>query len=1174
MLEATAQYDDTLNATDLTAIPGYTNFKKYGEDNDVIVAVIKALRDAQQQYDDAMDAWNQAYTPHTLGGQQYVSPSDAYGREDETTTIGWNVRQGNVGSFDEWDTWHGGTKDVVATPTGRKMTEAEFLQCKLIMNAMAAAGYTLNGNGGYTRPAFREINDDKVAAEVALEAAEEMAGDLIAFTRQTNPQLAFEDDGVTPIYDIELQNGKPIYKKVSDEFVQTTGLTYLQLLAAIPAARAAADQAVADLTNAKRDYAENKDFYDTWKDKDDLDLAEMAAADPANKVAAVYVPGVNKKLKSVDIDVSATDAPVFATIGVSAFQGCEEAVFDGKNKLPEAIKTVKKNAFYGAAKFAPDFTDLVNLETIGDEAFANTAATDGDFSYATKLATVGKNIFLNCAIENLLLLNTPLKEIPEGLAQCLKHTTDYPFMDACGFFYNFDNDKNKLTDHKLNAFEIEMLKPYLFKDYTDAQLAALVDTKLSQEQVDIITAKGLVKGEMKVNTSLTVASLPEAITKIQQVDGYAGVDGFVGTFERCINLATLTGGIPTGVKEIGNKAFYGTKITSFDLSALSDLYFIGAGAFAGNAELTTVTLPTAAAYGNGGLTELPAGVFECDGDLETVVINPEMQCLPAGLFKGTSIQSIDLSNTQVTVIPDLFQATADNPNTTLKFFKMPETEYAADNYTMTRRGVRVIGDNAFAHLHALIGSDKTIDVAANNKFVIPSSVEAIGSYVFKDDQSLVNVEFTKYSKLTKLGRETFNSTPALRSVEFLTLNCIDKDEEPNAYVETIAELTGCPGLENIINENLMASFTESVIFGSVGRTVKPTVLVTQESYDALITDYYGHGYQQGYTNLQPYAPTIAVKGPYKDSNGDDMWATTYYDEFAGTWVPMAAADQDGANVMVWTAYQDYDIIYAYGAKHNNGYYKIPAAGQIDKDDLVPNDLAAPGRFFEDPKPLDNPDTNVDGDGDGVDDGEQNADYVDWFEYYISSWYGTVPTAVVEKFAKQTKKGTYIMGKSQRYQPGSAAVIITSDQNKPVNIERHSTSAFKYQSTLDWKNELKVTGRPITTNTDDDVYKFSADTDGWGFFKQVTEIAAGKVVFPMSSYQGTAYPDYNNPLLPPMASRVSIVFLDGDFTDINDVKKYVEQMKQSGDIYDMRGIKVTTPVKGKMYIQNGKKFIQN
>ena len=167
-----------------------------------------------------------------------------------------------------------------------------------------------------------------------------------------------------------------------------------------------------------------------------------------------------------------------------------------------------------------------------------------------------------------------------------------------------------------------------------------------------------------------------------------------------------------------------------------------------------------------------------------------------------------------------------------------------------------------------------------------------------------------------------------------------------------------------------------------------------------------------------------------------------------------------------------------------------------------------------------------------------------------------------------------MGKTQKYQPGSAAVIITSDKNQPVNVELHSTSAFKYQSTLDWKNELKVTGKPIVTNTDDDVYKFSADPDGWGFFKQVAEIPAGKVVFPMSSYQGTAYPDYNKPALVPMSSRVSIVFLDGDFTDINDVKKYVEKMKQSGDIYDMRGIKVTTPVKGQMYIQNGKKFIQN
>ena len=40
-----------------------------------------------------------------------------------------------------------------------------------------------------------------------------------------------------------------------------------------------------------------------------------------------------------------------------------------------------------------------------------------------------------------------------------------------------------------------------------------------------------------------------------------------------------------------------------------------------------------------------------------------------------------------------------------------------------------------------------------------------------------------------------------------------------------------------------------------------------------------------------------------------------------------------------------------------------------------------------------------------------------------------------------------------------------------------------------------------------------------------------------------------------------------------VKQYVKAMNESGEIYNLRGMKVATPVKGQMYIQNGKKFIQ-
>ena len=171
---------------------------------------------------------------------------------------------------------------------------------------------------------------------------------------------------------------------------------------------------------------------------------------------------------------------------------------------------------------------------------------------------------------------------------------------------------------------------------------------------------------------------------------------------------------------------------------------------------------------------------------------------------------------------------------------------------------------------------------------------------------------------------------------------------------------------------------------------------------------------------------------------------------------------------------------------------------------------------------------------------------------------------MEAFAQQTTNGTYVFTKKQYSASGSAAVIITTDKNQPVKFEQRSTDNTKYQSTLDWKNELKVAGIPFATTDDDNVYKFTGKGGKWIFYQDVRDpIPAKKIVFPMSSYQGTAYPD----------KARDIIFLDGEFTSIDQVKQLVKAMKESGDIYNLHGIKVTTPVKGQMYIQNGKKFIQ-
>ena len=335
--------------------------------------------------------------------------------------------------------------------------------------------------------------------------------------------------------------------------------------------------------------------------------------------------------------------------------------------------------------------------------------------------------------------------------------------------------------------------------------------------------------------------------------------------------------------------------------------------------------------------------------------------------------------------------------------------------------------------------------------------------------------------------------------------------------------------------------------------------MTKESYDLLKTDggIKEPEYEEVYTDLQTVEQSIPVIGPNK-INGEDTYVAVYYNPDYGTWIPTQADKQDGATVKVWTAYQDGDNIYAYGAKHNNKFYKIPAAGDPKTSKYFKEYVDGEGARMFEPDDDDDDDDNIDGGGDDDEiPSESEAMTGDNYNYV------TPTTAEMKAFAKQTTNGTYVFKADQYYAPGSAAVIITTDKDQPVKFEQHSTQNTKYQSTLDYKNELKVTGCPIPSSDDDDVYKFTGKGGKWIFYQDVRLIPAKKIVFPMSAYQGTAYPD----------KARDIIFLDGEFTSIDEVKQYVKAMNESGEIYNLRGMKVATPVKGQMYIQNGKKFIQ-
>ena len=56
------------------------------------------------------------------------------------------------------------------------------------------------------------------------------------------------------------------------------------------------------------------------------------------------------------------------------------------------------------------------------------------------------------------------------------------------------------------------------------------------------------------------------------------------------------------------------------------------------------------------------------------------------------------------------------------------------------------------------------------------------------------------------------------------------------------------------------------------------------------------------------------------------------------------------------------------------------------------------------------------------------------------------------------------------------------------------------------------------------------------------------------------------------SRLNAIFVEpNEATAVMGIKEYRDMM-QNGTVYNLQGVKVTAPVKGQMYIQNGRKFV--
>ena len=806
------------------------------------------------------------------------------------------------------------------------------------------------------------------------------------------------------------------------------------------------------------------------------------------------------------------------------------------------------------------------IETIGHHAFYNCVNAEFTGTFPATIDQIEEKAFANTQFKNLDLNNT----------NTIDRNEDEKINDADRL-----GDENIANDAFLN---------------TPLETMLLANTNLSSSWIQTVARN--IKFEEKeytdecgdeytrmVNETLTTVELPEATAELDGIETLACNKVLEGTFENCIALTAIA--FPAQIDAIENNAFCGDDALATITFAPenSELVWIGEGAFY-HAAATTIDLSAQTKLGsayswgeNGGafafadmknlesvnftntkIKSLPATIFNGDAKLATVTFydaaDPKsgsfIETLPAGIFKTNAIAVLDIAKTKITVLENLFQA----GNGSQKAKDCNGNQIILDPFNETLTAVKLpawlkeIKTNALAHMH---NKDfKTVE--------IPGSVEELGEGVFGDDKYLETVSFFNYendpakkdfldgSMLEELPAKTFAQCPNLKKVYFVTYETLEND---------------CFG------DNCFFSAGTS----NTADDPRVEVYVNHDSFDALKSTTV---YSSTYSKLMAFETTL--KGTEIGDEYYKPWTSKY-----GTWIE--AVDEGENAVGVYTAYQDGHKIILYPAKKSSfegkSYYKIAAYD----DDAAMAAIGMPA--YQPTEDLTNTPTMPSWNGFFYNSIDERTEGLEVFTPFPAIGYtydypdgviddaDLIPWQIGQTLEERVSFGnmgawmgafkptTDILAKT--WMALGTAIIVYSNPDGVPYIQKTNPDQ-KYQSTLDLANQLSVTHKDEPKDDDNNWY-YLAKSNGKPKFKHhdsddnIEFIPKGSVAFLQTTAQGQGAREFD----------IEIVS-ESEATAIGGVMDYISA-KNSDAIYNLQGVRVTAPVKGQMYIQGGKKFIQ-
>lgn len=253
--------------------------------------------------------------------------------------------------------------------------------------------------------------------------------------------------------------------------------------------------------------------------------------------------------------------------------------------------------------------------------------------------------------------------------------------------------------------------------------------------------------------------------------------------------------IPNTTKGLGEEAFAGqTELTAITIPT-TNFYMMQSRAFAGCTSLTSINIPV---NNNGDQYELYDEIFADCTSLSSVTLPSNLKSLPNGLFKDcTSLQSITIPDSVTKIGLAVFENTALTSlhiSSNVTQIDHNDSEYSYNNspFKGTAKTLTSITvDPANANFdsrndcNAIIRKDTNELIAGSKNTVIPNTVTSIGksafegctdmtnlvmpnsvtqikSFAFKDCSNLTNVTFS--TSLTTIGNQAFSNCSSITAL--------------------------------------------------------------------------------------------------------------------------------------------------------------------------------------------------------------------------------------------------------------------------------------------------------------------------------------------------------------------------------------------------------------------------